>query len=369
MALAALAISCNCADAPKHDAAATKLMKEFKAIIADGKYMYGHQDDLMYGKYWNINEDGEQDYSRSDVLFTCGDFPAVVGFEIGEIELGGEYSLDQVKFEYIRNAALAHYKRGGVVTFSWHPNNPLTGGTAWDVTSNQVVASVLPGGSQHEKMMGWLQTVADFFSSFKDENGKLIPVIWRPWHEHCGGWFWWGIKGLCTTDEYVALWKMTFDYMVGERGLTNLIWAISPDLRSEEDFVQVNASYPGDKYVDIIGFDCYGWHDWDAAKGTADYVARMKQTLPLIQRFSEEHGKMMALTETGVEGIPDPQWWTNGLAKAVEGYPILYALTWRNASDEAHAGHYYSAYPGEPSEADFKAFAELPETLFLGDLR
>lgn len=367
---AALAITaCSAPTAPKHDAAGTAMLERLQKIFESGNYMYGHQDDLMYGKYWNVNNDGVQDYSRSDVLFTAGDFPAIAGFEIGEIELKGEYSLDSVKFDYIRGAVQAHHRRGGVSTLSWHPNNPLTGGTAWDVSSNQVVLSILPGGCEHEKFMGWLDTVASFLDSLRDDEGNLIPIIWRPWHEHCGGWFWWGINGLCTPEDYVSLWKMTYNYMVDERGLSNLIWAISPDLRSEEDYAAVNASYPGDEYIDIIGFDCYGWEFDDPAVGTAEYVSRMKQTLALMSKYAADHGKLFALTETGKEGIPDPYWWTNGLAKALEGYNVLYALTWRNASDEAHKGHYYSAFPGEPSAADFKAFAKLPQTLFLKDIQ
>lgn len=359
---------CSCHKAPKHSKAAQDMMALFEKTTSENKVMYGHQDDLLYGHYWNVNYDGTQDYSRSDVLFTAGDFPAVVGFEIGEIERGGEYSLDSVRFDYIREAVKAHYGRGGVVTFSWHPNNPLTGGTAWDVSSNKVVASVLPGGENHEKMMSWIDIVSEFLLSLRTDDGELIPIVWRPWHEHVGNWFWWCVDGPCTEQEYSALWKMTFDYMVGEKGLDNLIWAISPDIRSEKSLQQIIDSYPGDEYVDIIGVDCYGWQG-DPQQRTAEYVERMAKTWPIIFKFAEKHGKMVALTETGVEGMPYEKWWTEGLAKAIEGRPIIYALTWRNASDAAHVDHYFSTFPGQASEEDFKAFHDLPWTLFLKDIQ
>ena len=83
-------------------------------------YMAGHQDDPFYGIGWAY-EDG-----KSDVKMTVGDYPAVMGFELGGIELGDEKNLDSVPFTRIHDELLAHVKRGGVVTVSWHPRNPMT---------------------------------------------------------------------------------------------------------------------------------------------------------------------------------------------------------------------------------------------------
>src|SRR5450759_2353713 len=82
--------------------------------------MYGHQDDLMYGSTWWYEKD------RSDTKDFTGDYPAVAGFELGHIELGNERSLDSVSFVQIAEQIKAYYKRGGVITISWHLNNPLT---------------------------------------------------------------------------------------------------------------------------------------------------------------------------------------------------------------------------------------------------
>ena len=83
-------------------------------------YMAGHQDDPFYGIGWAY-EDG-----KSDVKLTVGDYPAVMGFELGGIELGDAKNLDSVPFTRIHDELLAHVKRGGVVTVSWHPRNPMT---------------------------------------------------------------------------------------------------------------------------------------------------------------------------------------------------------------------------------------------------
>lgn len=356
-------------ETPRHSPEAQALMDRLEKIAQSGAHMVAHQDALMYGTYWNVNIDGTQDFTRSDVLSVAGDYPAVVGFELGEIELQGEYSLDSVKFDYIREASLAHYNRGGIVTYSWHCRNPLTGDTAWDVSSDQVVKSILPGGAEHEKFMGWMGTLADFFLSVKTEDGALMPFIFRPWHEHSGGWFWWGIDGKCTNEDYIALWRMSYDYLVGERGLNNMLWEISPDVRNCLDGDMVQASYPGDDVVDIIGMDCYCWKGDDVKAVTADYVKKMRASLEVLTELGKKHGKMITVAETGAEGVPNDKFWTEGLAESLRGFNVLYALTWRNASDEAHRGHYFCTYPGEASSEDFKAYTQMDNVLLLNDIK
>ena len=43
--------------------------------------MLGHQDDPVYGTTWKCDE------GKSDVFLTTGDYPAVMGFDLGKIEL------------------------------------------------------------------------------------------------------------------------------------------------------------------------------------------------------------------------------------------------------------------------------------------
>ena len=181
-----------------------------------GKIQYGHQDDLVYGHSWVVTDLENDPLERSDVRDVAEKYPAIVGFDLGGIELGNACNLDGVPFDLMRRAALKHVERGGTVTFSWHPRNPFTGGDAWDISSSEVVRSVLPGGAKHDEFMVWLQRAGDFLASLDG-----APAIFRPWHENIGSWFWWGGR-LCTADEYVALFWMTHDYLVKERGLTNL---------------------------------------------------------------------------------------------------------------------------------------------------
>ncbi len=89
--------------------------------------------------------------------------------------------------DYIRHV----YDRGGVITLSWHLNNPLTGKTAWDPAPG-TVASILPGGAKHELYKSWLDKVGNFILNVKGKNDEYIPIIFRPFHELNGNWFWWG---------------------------------------------------------------------------------------------------------------------------------------------------------------------------------
>ena len=88
--------------------------------------MFGHQDALFYGTTW------KWEYGRSDVNDVCGDYPAVLGCELGGLELGNEKNLDGVPFDKMRQQIIEHYKKGGIITISWHPYNPVTGQNAWN---------------------------------------------------------------------------------------------------------------------------------------------------------------------------------------------------------------------------------------------
>ena len=358
--LTALAISaCGAPETETNPIAAA-----LQGAVAEGKYFYGHQDDLMYGHTWNATLEGDHSQMRSDVLDVCGSYPAVLGLDLGEIELGGSCNLDGNDFGLMREAAIKHHERGGLITLSWHMRNPRTGSDAWDNSDSLTVASILEGGENHEKLLGWLDAGADFIAGLKDSDGNQIPVIFRPWHEHSGGWFWWGSQ-TTTPEQYNELWRMTYDYMTRVKGLTGLLWAISPDGKGG-DFDAWMSRYPGDGYVDIIGLDYYMNTGMEPDAAVEDYMKVMKGALTSLQKMCEERGKILAVTETGYEGIPHASWWTEVMMKALDGFPVSYVLTWRNASDEEKRDHhFYGPWPGQTSAADFKAFADDDRTIFL----
>ena len=338
-------------DIPANRVLATKL-----AGLADsGKVMYGHQDDLSYGHSWKVEDWENDDLKRSDIKDVSGEYPSVIGFDLGGIELGNKENLDGVPFGLIRKATLKHIARGGAVTYSWHLRNPLTGGDSWDISSDKVVASVLEGGEKHEEFLVWLDRLAEFLNSL---NGA--PVIFRPWHENIGSWFWWG-GNLCSADQYKALYRLTKERLEAKE-VKNLLWCYSPNgLISAEDYL---SRYPGDESVDILGTDIYEYVGQDGLEAAGErYVTQVRQMLSTLEAISKERGKLMCLSETGLEGLVDPTWWTERLYPAIKGFPITYVLTWRNAHDKP--GHFYGPWKGFENEDDFKTFSEKEDIVML----
>ena len=323
------------------------LLRRLKDLSTRG-IMFGHQDDPFYGLGW------QWDRGRSDVLAVCGDYPAVMGFELGGIEMGDTKSLDSVPFARIREELLAHVRRGGIATISWHPRNPLTGGTAWDNKDANTVRSILPGGSQHQKFQTWMQRLSSFLRSLKDEHGQPVPVIFRPWHENSGGWFWWG-KGLCTAQEYKALWNMLQDKLLAD-GLTNIAWSWSPNFGMKDDDMD---SFPGNDRVDIIGLDAYQQSGDEKA-----FTGTLGKDLTMLCEFAKKTGRLVALTECGYQNLPDPTWWTHVLKPQLEKYPLSYFLVWRNFNEK----HYFAPAPSTKDAPDFRKMVEDKRILMLKDI-
>ena len=335
-----------------------QLLTSLHKIAKSGKYMFGHQDDPVYGRGWKDDED------RSDVKSVTGEYPPVMGFDLGRIELGGKANLDGVPFDRMRKEIIRQYERGGMSTLSWHADNPLTGGTAWVEGKDKAeqekmtVASILEGGEQHQKFVMWLDHVADFLLSLKTEDGTPVPVLFRPWHEHTGSWFWWG-QNICTREQYVALWRLTASRLK-QKGVDNVLYAYSSGIEcgsSEEKYLE---RYPGDDIIDVLGFDSYCMAKPEDKAALNRYTQSIGTLLTTVCSVAKKHGKVAALTETGYEGIPSDNWWTENLAPGIKGHSIAYVLVWRNAHDMPR--HHYTPYPGHHGVKDFVKFYQSHNT-------
>ena len=341
-----LAMVCCLAACHKPQNGREQLLNRLDSLQQRGT-MFGHQDDPFYGIGWAY-EDG-----RSDVLETCGDWPAVMGFDLGGIEVGDTKNLDSVPFDRIRTEIIRHHQRGGIVTISWHPRNPVTGGTAWDVTDG-VVKAILSEGETHDLFMTWLARVRTFLTSLQTEKGEPIPFIFRPWHENNGFWFWWG-NTHCTPEEYLALWNLTQDYLTAP----NIVWSYSPNLQggfTDETFVP---RYPGDDRVDMIGLDAYQW-------GTEeDYLSQAGTDLDYLCAYGAQHGKLVALTECGIQSVSKhPEWWHRVLMPLIKDRGLSYILAWRNADAKEHFG----PVPDTDNGREFMHLYSDPHILFLNDI-
>jgi len=325
--------------------------------LMDKGIMVGHQDALAYGHSW-YKENG-----RSDVKDVSGDYPAVIGWELGHVEIGAEYNLDSVYFSDMKQYIKDTYKRGGITTASWHGDNIVTGNTSWDCAQDSVVRTILPNGSNHEKYLTWLDRVGDFFLDLKDDQGRLIPVVFRMYHEHTGAWFWWGSEQ-CTPDEYKRLWIMTVDHLRNKKNVHNLLYAYSPsETKDEMEFLE---RYPGDEYVDILGYDCYATGSDSMA--VANYKAAMDRNLKIVTGYAQKSGKLPIVGETGMESIPYPQYFTDAIYPVVSQYRIGWVLFWRNAWEADKPNHFYAPFEGHSSAPDFKEYVAKPDVLMNQDI-
>lgn len=177
--------------------------------------------------------------------------------------------------------ALAFGRKGGIVTFTWHWFSPIGGqdksfySEKTDFDPSQVLVE---GTKEREAFFHDLDVMAQYLAPFCKED---IPLLWRPFHESEGDWFWWGRKGPAVA---AALYRLQFEYFVNKCHLNNLLWVWNCPLKE---------GYPGDDVVDIISRDLY------AEKGTkTDYRKEYEELIAIT-----DAKKPAALAEIGI--LPD----------------------------------------------------------------
>ncbi|WP_343584342.1 glycosyl hydrolase [Flavobacterium sp.] len=346
-----LTVSCstNKVNKTQHEKPSKEVVLQNLKTLTKKGILFGHQDDLAYGIGWSYEPD------NSDVKRVTGDYPAVYGWELGHLELGDSVNIDGVPFEKMKEYVKEVYKKGGLNTFSWHEVNPYNGKSAWDTTST--IKHLLKEPKLMSAYHKDLDKAAIFFNSLKDENGNAIPVIFRPLHEQTGNWFWWG-SPQTSAQDYIKFWQLTVDYLK-RKGVENVLYAYSTtEFPNKEYYLE---RYPGDQYVDILGFDAY---QTDAPKTDEDFRNRIKKMVSTLKEIGAEHDKLIAFTEVGLEQIPNPNWWTEVLQPILENADMSYVMLWRNGRPD----HYFVPYPGQVSENNFKTFYKSQKVLFQEDL-
>ena len=168
----------------KNATAETKSLFRNLDRFAEKHTLFGHQHATEYGHGWSGDAD------RSDVKSVTGSHPAVIGVDIMGFTVGTPESMADNK-ERVRKNVVDTYNRGGVTTVAWHFANPVSGGGFYwvDTVSLPAVKYIFPGGEAHEKYKEILDGVAEWANSLIGADGKLVPVIFRPYHEFDGGWF------------------------------------------------------------------------------------------------------------------------------------------------------------------------------------
>ncbi len=148
-------------------------------------------------------------------------------------------------FEGVVQRAIDWDARGGIVTICWHTGVVSSGYEESKKDKPNFNKLLTEGTEEYEQLMASWDLAATALQELRDAG---VPVLWRPFHEFDGKWFWWG-KG--DGENFIKLWKLMYDKFTNEYGLDNLIWVLGYSEKVKDGW------YPGDEYVDVSGSDNY----------------------------------------------------------------------------------------------------------------
>ena len=216
-----------------------------------------------------------------------GHMPAVFSTDFGHAKEGDSDSY-LARPEIVQECFRQH-QLGALVTICWHAvpptaDEPVTFRQLPDsdpkalksvqgkLLDEQFRDVLTPGTALHTKWMQQVDAIAVFLKQLQDAR---VPVLWRPYHEMNGDWFWWGGR----TGEYSTerLYRQIFDRLVNHHQLKNLVWVWSMD-RVSRPGMEHEKYFPGIEYVDVLGLDVYGN---DFAQSYYESLEKLSQGKPL----------------------------------------------------------------------------------------
>ncbi|WP_419876160.1 glycosyl hydrolase [Candidatus Pristimantibacillus sp. PTI5] len=344
------------------DPDATDYTKSLFAYLDDVRgqqVLFGHQHATTEGLSFT-NTTGTQ----SDVKNAVGDYPAVFGWDTlsleGKEKPGVFNDYEQSRINLIAKMKKAH-ELGGIVTLSAHMPNFVTGGSFND-TAGSVVQHILPGGDKNGDYNAFLDQIALLAGNLKDDDGKLIPMLFRPFHEQNGGWFWWGAK-TTTTSEYVEIYRYTVEYLRDQKDVHSLLYVYSPNGTFAGSEANYLTTYPGDDYVDILGMDQY---DNQQNPGSETFLNLLVDDLAMVSKLADAKGKIATFSEFGYspqgmlqQGNADTAWFTrmlNAIKSDPDAKRISYMQTWANFSAN---GNLFVPYRNAPELGDHELLSDL----------
>lgn len=322
---------------------------------------FGNEYSMFRGMYRNGSGWSNTDLSKpfaSDIKNMTGLYPTVCGWDFHEFAENSN-SWRQQNIEAIIFSA----ELGVINTISFHMRNPKNKSN-YDDTDLDIV-DVMPGGAYHDVFRGYWQAAADAIKLMQMDDGSLVPIIIRPYHELSGNWFWWGTRNT-TPEQFVELWRWTVKFLRDENGLHNLLYCYSTDkVYSTDSYLQ---RWPGDDYVDIVGIDIYLT---DPSPFAQDPHIGLTFPLQICVDVAKMKGKPAAFTETGYPGgmgrTDLGNWWTYRILEPLKASGLLddiaYIMGWANWGTQ----QWNIPYPGSWLEPDFIEFLRAPEILLLDD--
>lgn len=262
---------------------------------------------------WNTNE-------AQWVHYHTGKWPAMTCFDLIQATMPEDWA----KKTYASYECFEDWwANNGIVLGMWHEMVPKD--MSVDFSSNNATykpgettfkasQAVISGTPENTWLLADLDKAAVMLKGFQDRG---IPVIWRPYHEAAGKWFWWGENA----ESHKALWRIMYDRFVNYHGLNNLIWVWTTQ-GYDDDW------YPGDAYVDIVGCDIY--KKSSGASFSLDFE-KYKKRFP---------GKIITLSECGKAG-----YWMASLKDQWEaGAKWSYFMPWYDQNRTKLASEYSTKF-------------------------
>ena len=236
-----------------------------------------------------------------------GHYPGLIGGQM-------RYTSTEIDYPALVQLYTNWQANGGLLELSMVPDNPWTGGSAWDVSVTNIAQLTTPGQPGYA---AW-RTQLDFYANvLKNMENAGVTILWRPLMEMNGDWFWYGYHGNSNPQPYIDLYRDMFDYFTNTWNLNNLIWVYSANV-AYPGIPAVDHYYPGNDVVDITGLDVY--------------INNL--SLPLAQYQSMINlGKPFAITEFGpshdsMDGSHDYLAYTNTI---LNNFPeTIYAHAWHD---------------------------------------
>lgn len=292
-AIAALGLTTAVAQSPVNPSASQEAKELLNFIYAQsgngiltGQHSYPLFSDIYMERVENL---------------TNGSHPAVFGQDFGYSKPN---SLDGINFrQRVVDNAIKWHAKGAIITLMWHAVPPTTDAnfTTWQgengvqskLTDKQWKELTTDGTELNNRWKAQVDVIAFFLRQLQDAK---VPVIWRPYHEMNGDWFWWGARP--GKDGYQKLYRMIYDRLTNYHHINNLIWVFNGNETGSSNVGDYEGFYPGDDVVDILATDIYN-HNYDKR----DYDALLKLA----------NGKPIAWGEVGKLPTPEicrqqPKW-------------------------------------------------------------
>jgi mannan endo-1,4-beta-mannosidase len=230
---------------------------------------------------------GKMSESTDSAFKITGRYPAIWGGDFGFAD--STHDIDNIKYRHLLvDEIKKQYARGSFIILTYHQANPaigepcpFEGGVVSKLSDKQWKDLITPGTQLY---LAW-QKQMDLFASYLTQlRDARIPILFRPYHEMNGDWFWWGNRP--GDSGYIALWKQLFNYFTKVKKLDNILWVWTTD----HPWEGIEKYYPGDDYVDILGSDIYPIKDTTIIF-RQEWYDRMKKLA---------NGKPLALSENSV---------------------------------------------------------------------